>query len=64
MLISRYMKYMPITNLTIETAQFDTQIVEAMENGIAEFSGKDYQHGRRYGFDTLREAVFARDNHT
>ena len=64
MLISRYMKYMPITNLTIETAQFDTQLVEAMESGIAEFSGKDYQHGRRYGFDTLREAVFARDNHT
>ena len=64
MLISRYMKYMPITNLTIETAQFDTQLVEVMESGIAEFSGKDYQHGQRYGFDTLREAVFARDNHT
>ena len=55
---------MPITNLTIETAQFDTQLVEALENSIVEFSGKDYQHGRRYGFDTLREAVFARDNHT
>ena len=64
MLISRYMKCMPITNLTIETAQFDTQLVEAMENGIVEFGGKDYQHGKRYGFDTLREAVFARDNHT
>ena len=62
--MNRYLQYMPITNLTIETAQFDTQLVEAMENSIVEFSGKDYQHGRRYGFDTLREAVFARDNHT
>jgi hypothetical protein len=63
-LVNRYMQYMPIVSITIETAQFDTQLVETMENGVVEFSGKDYQHGRRYLFDTLREAVFARDNYT
>ena len=64
MLVNRYLKYIPITDLTIETAQFDTQLVEAIEKGIADFSGKDYQTGERYGYDTLREAVFARDNYT
>lgn len=63
-IVKRYLKYIPITDLTIETAQFDTQLVEAIEKGIATFSGKDYQTGERYGYDTLREAVFARDNYT
>ena len=63
-LVERYCKYIPITDLTIETAQFDTQLVDAIEKGIANFSGKDYQTGERYGYDTLREAVFARDNYT
>ena len=62
-LIEKYLKYIPITDITVETAQFDTQLVEAMEKGIADFSGKDYQTGERYGYDTLREAVFARDNY-
>ena len=63
-LIERYQKFMPITDITVEVAQFDTQLVEAIEKGIATFSGKDYQTGERYGYDTLREAVFARDNYT
>ena len=63
-IVERYLKYIPITDLTIETAQFDTQLVEAIEKGIVTFSGKDYQTGERYGYDTLREAVFARDNYT
>lgn len=62
-LIERYLKYIPITDITVEVAQFDTQLVEAIEKGIATFSGKDYQTGERYGYDTLREAVFARDNY-
>ena len=63
-LVNRYLKYIPITDITVEVAQFDTQLVEAIEKGIADFSGKDYQTGERYGYDTLREAVFARDNYT
>ena len=63
-IVERYLNYIPITDLTIETAQFDTQLVEAIEKGIANFNGKDYQTGERYGYDTLREAVFARDNYT
>ena len=44
-IINRYIKYMPITSITVEVAQFDTQLIEAIEKGIADFSGKDYQHG-------------------
>ena len=35
-----------------------------MQNGASLPSGTDYQHGERYGYDTLREAVFARDGYT
>ena len=63
-IVSRYIKYIPITNLTVEVAQFDTQLVEAIEKGEAIPTGKDYQRGERYVYDTLREAVFARDNYT
>lgn len=63
-IVSRYIKYIPITDLTVETAQFDTQLVEAIEKGEAVPTGKDYQQGERYAYDTLREAVFARDNYT
>lgn len=62
-LIDKYIKYMPITSVTIETAQFDTQLVEAIELGKAVPTGEDYQHGERYFYDTLREAVFSRDDH-
>ena len=63
-IVSRYIKYIPITNLTVEVAQFDTQLVEAIEKGEYLPQGKDYQRGERYAYDTLREAVFARDNYT
>lgn len=61
-IINRYVKYMPITNITVEVGQFDTQLLEAIEKGIT-ISGVEYQHGETYGYDTLREAVFSRDNY-
>ena len=64
MLVNRYFKALPITTIVVETAQFDTQLVEAIEKGEAIPTGKDYQQGERYAYDTLREAVFARDNYT
>ena len=63
MLVNRYLKALPITTIVVETAQFDTQLVEAIEKGEAVPTGKDYQRGERYAYDTLREAVFARDNY-
>ena len=51
----------PVKRLIIEIAQFDNQVLKALEEGKPVPKGLDYQHGERYGYDTLREAVFARD---
>ena len=58
-----YSSVMPITSVIIEVAQFDTQVLKAVQEGKPLPSGTDYQHGERYGYDTLREAVFARDGY-
>lgn len=55
---------MPVRDAYIEMGQFDTQVLKAIEEGRPLPQGTDYQHGERYGFATLREAVFARDNYT
>ena len=59
-----YNEVCPITSVVIEVAQFDTQVLKAVQDGAPLPSGTDYQHGERYGYDTLREAVFARDGYT
>ena len=60
----RHFDRMPISDAYIEVGQFDTQVLEAVESGKQIPEGKDYQHGPTYGYDTLREAVFARDDYT
>ena len=62
--IKKYMEVMPITSITFEMGEFDTQLLKAIEEGKPIPVGKDYQHGERYGIETLRSAVFARDNYT
>ena len=62
-LLGIYSSVMPITSVVIEVAQFDTQVLKAVQDGAPLPSGTDYQHGERYGYDTLREAVFARDGY-
>lgn len=59
-----YAEVMPITTAHFEMGQFDTQLLKAMEEGKAAPQGTDYQHGERYGYDTVREAVFSRDGYT
>ena len=63
-LLEKYVAVAPITSVTVEVASFDTQVLDAVQNGKPLPSGTDYQHGERYGYDTLREAVFARDGYT
>lgn len=63
-IIQRYVKVAPITSITIEVGQFDTQVLKAVTEGKPIPEGADYQHDPRYGIDTLREAVFQRDHHT
>lgn len=63
-LFKNFKKVMPITSATFEMGQFDTQVLTAVESGSPIPAGVDYQHGPTYGYDTLREAVFQRDNFT
>lgn len=55
---------MPITEATFEMGDFDIQKIKAIEEGKPVPVGTDYQHGERYGFDDLRNAVFSRDDYT
>ncbi len=59
----KYIDVCPITSVTLEMGQFDTQVLKAVDNGEPIPEGVDYQHGPAYGYDTLREAVFARDEY-
>ena len=63
-IISRISNVMPITNITLEMGNFNTQVLKALEEGNPLPQWIDYQHGERYGIATLREAVFARDKYT
>ena len=53
----------PVTVVYLEMGQFDTQLLQAIEEGKSIPEGVDYQHGDRYGTETLRQAVFQRDNY-
>ena len=61
--ISRINNVMPLTDITMEMGNFDTQVLKAKEEGKPLPQGADYQHGERYGIATLREAIFARDGY-
>ena len=63
-IVKRYGKVCCITSITLEVGSFDTQALGATEMGKELPCGKDYQKGPRFGYDNLREAVFARDNYT
>ena len=62
--LERICRVMPVTDITLEMGNFDTQLLKAMEEGKPAPKGTDYQHGERYGIATLREAVFSRDRYT
>lgn len=62
-LFQMYQKILPITSAVFEIGQFDTQVLKAVEEGKPLPQGTDYQHGEQYGYATLREAVFNRDNY-
>jgi len=63
-LIARIAAVAPITAVTIELGEFDIQALKAIETGKPLPEGVDYQRGPRYQEQTLRSAVFHRDNHT
>ena len=61
--ISRICKCLPIRKITVKTAQFDTQLLKAQEQGLPLPQGTDYQKGEQLGFWNVREYVLFRDGH-
>ena len=61
--ISKIRKFLPISKITVETAQFDTQLLKAQEQGLPLPQGTDYQKGEQFGFCNVREYVLFRDGH-
>ena len=61
--ISKICKLLSIKKITVETAQFDTQLLIAQEQGIPLPQGTDYQNGEQLGFWNVREYVLFRDGH-
>jgi len=64
MLVKKLRLRFPLTSATIEMGQFDTHVLEAVSQGLPVPEGIGYQHGPKYGFDTMREAVYQRDKHS
>ena len=62
--INMVYKILPITNIVIEVASFDTQLLKAKEYGLEPPKGKEYQEGEMLKFWNTREYVLFRDNHT
>ena len=62
--ILRIQRILPITEIHVETAEFDTQRLKAMEEGKPLPVGTDYQLGEQYDSYNVRQYVFYRDNYT
>lgn len=61
--IRKVCEMLPISKIVVETAQFDTQLLKALNQGLPVPEGTDYQKGELLGFANLREYVFFRDNY-
>ena len=62
--VNRVCKILPITNIIVEVAQFDIQLLKAIDNNLPIPQETDYQKGELLGFANLREFCFFRDNYT
>lgn len=57
-------KILPVSEVHIETAEFDLQRLKAMEEGKSLPVGTDYQLGEQYDFYNTRQYVLHRDGYT
>lgn len=57
--IEKIHKFLPITNIVVETASFDIQKIKN-----SSISSKEYQQGEQFDFFNVREYVLFRDKHT
>ena len=56
--VEKIHKFLPITNIVVETASFDIQKIKNPS-----ISGSEYQQGEQLDFFNVREYVLFRDNH-
>jgi N6-L-threonylcarbamoyladenine synthase len=56
-------KLLPVTTIRVETAEFDTQRLKAMEEGRPLPVGTDYQLGEQYDTYNVRQYVLHRDGY-
>lgn len=62
--IKNVCKILPVSEIHIETAEFDLQRLKAMEEGKPLPVGTDYQLGEQYDFYNTRQYVLHRDGYT
>lgn len=63
-IIENICKVSPVQKVIVEIGEFDPALLKAMQTGKDIPKGIDYQHGPLYFADSLRAAVFQRDNYT
>lgn len=61
--VLRIQKMLPVSEIHVETAEFDTQRLKAMEEGKPVPVGTDYQKGEMYDQYNVRQYVLFRDGY-
>ena len=62
--IKRICQILPVSEIHVETAEFDMQRLKAMEEGKPLPVGTDYQLGEQYDFYNTRQYILHRDGYT
>lgn len=61
--IKRVCALLPVSKVVVETAEFDLQLLKAIEEGKPVPEGEDYQKGEQLGSYNVRQYVFYRDGY-
>ena len=62
--IKKVCQILPVSKVIVETAEFDLQLLKAIEEGKPAPIGEDYQKGEMYGRYNVRQYVLWRDGYT
>src|SRR5699024_3494853 len=62
--IKRVCALLPVGKIVVETAEFDLQLLKAVEAGLPVPQGEDYQKGEMQGHYNIRQYVLWRDGYS
>ena len=62
--VKRVCALLPVGKIVVETAEFDLQLLKAVEAGLPVPRGEDYQKGEMLGHYNIRQYVLWRDGYT